>query len=93
MIIRQAARAGTMESSDISVSVFPGGQGIEITLTSPVERQYGASIRASIRQVAEELGVEAAVIAAVDHGALDCTIRARTEAALRRGAAGGEGTE
>jgi citrate lyase subunit gamma (acyl carrier protein) len=84
LVITKQAAAGTLESSDIRVAVFPGGNGLEIHLTSSVERQYGGSIRESMRQVAESLGVENAVVEATDQGALDCTIRARTETAFRR---------
>lgn len=84
MIVQRIARAGTLESSDISVTVLPGKDGIKINLTSSVEKQFGDSIRAVIREVAEQLGVENAAIDAVDHGALECTIRARVETALKR---------
>lgn len=86
MDILHPARAGTLESSDIAVTVLPGREGIVISLTSSVENQFGDAIRDTIRQVAEQLGVRHAVIEAVDHGALDCTIRARVETALVRAA-------
>ena len=81
MVIQRAARAGTLESSDISVT---GGEGIQINLVSSVEKQFGDSIRTVIREVAEEIGVENVTIEAVDRGALECTIRARVETALKR---------
>ena len=37
-----------------------------------------------IQKVLAEMGVENAVVKAVDHGALDCTIRARTTTAVQR---------
>ena len=76
--------AGTQESSDIVVTVMPGENGIQIHLKSVVERYYGDSIRATIRAVLEELGVQNANVEAVDHGALDCTIRARVTTAVHR---------
>ena len=84
MVVRRAARAGTLESSDISVTVWPDEERLTVTLTSSVENQFGDAIRATIREVAEEMGVTRAAIEAVDHGALDCTIRARVETALER---------
>ena len=84
MVVRRAARAGTLESSDISVTVWPDEEGLTIALTSSVENQFGDAIRASIREVATEMGVTKAAIEAVDHGALDCTIRARVETAIER---------
>lgn len=82
-IIRQAV-AGSLESSDIMVTVLPSESGITIDLTSSVEQYYGDSIRATMAQVLQDLGVENAAVEAVDHGALDCTIRARLTTAVRR---------
>lgn len=61
-----------------------GTDGVKIDLTSSVAAYYGDSIRAMIQKVLAEMGVENAVVKAVDHGALDCTIRARTTTAVRR---------
>lgn len=84
MELKHPAAAGTLESSDIMVTVTPGGCGIEIDLTSTVELHYGSSIRATMEDVLAELGVTDAHVEAVDHGALDCTIRARLTAAVKR---------
>ena len=84
MIGKRAARAGTLESSDISVTVWPDEEGLTVTLVSSVENQFGDAIRAAIREVAMEMGVTKAAIEAVDHGALDCTSRARVETAIER---------
>lgn len=88
-IVKNAA-AGTMESSDILITVEPSEEGISIDLTSSVEEQFGRQIRSVIRQVLEQLDVENAAVTAVDKGALDCTIRARMETAIYR-AAGKDG--
>ena len=84
MEIKHAAASGTLESRDIMVTVLPGTEGIRISLTSSVERYYGDSIRETMLQVLEEMDVKNADIEAVDHGALDCTIRARMVIAIRR---------
>lgn len=77
--------AGTMESSDICIDVRPSDDNqIHIYLKSPVEKQYGAHIRSIIQTVLERQGVASVVVSAVDRGALDCTIIARTETALQR---------
>jgi citrate lyase subunit gamma (acyl carrier protein) len=76
--------AGTLESSDIMVTVEPGGQGVEIDLQSIVEKQFGGEIRRAILETLSELSVKHARISAVDKGALDCTIRARTKTAVYR---------
>jgi citrate lyase subunit gamma (acyl carrier protein) len=88
MDITRPSVAGTLESSDIMITVEPGGKGIEIDLQSVVEKQFGEEIRRAIRETLSELSVEHAKISAVDKGALDCTIRARTKAAVYR--AGGQ---
>ena len=87
MELKKTAVAGTMESSDIMVTVEPREHGgIVLELTSSVMKQYGRRIEQVIRETAAELGVEHALIRAVDKGALDCTVRARAAAALFRAA-------
>lgn len=77
--------AGTMESSDIMVTVSKStGEGITIELTSSVSKQFGKQIRGVIHECAEKLGVMDAHIIAVDQGALDCVIKARVKTALYR---------
>ena len=72
MIVKKAAVSGTMESSDIMVTVAPNeGGGIEIDLNSTVEKQFGAAIRAAITETLEALGIQDARVAAVDKGALE----------------------
>lgn len=86
MKIIKAAQAGTVESSDIVVRIEPNESGVEILLTSSVQQQYGKRIEAVIRETLKELGVKAARIEAIDKGALDCTVKARTQAAAYRAA-------
>lgn len=87
MELKKTAVAGTMESSDIMITVEPRESGgIALELTSSVMKQYGRRIEQVIRETAAELGVEHALIRAVDKGALDCTVRARAAAALFRAA-------
>jgi len=92
MELVKTAAAGTLESSDIFITLEPGGEGIEIALKSPVEKQFGRRIREVIIETLRELGIENARVSAVDQGALDCTIRARvTTAACRAGGQAAEG--
>ena len=88
MLIRKGAVAGTMESSDILITVLPSEEGIHISLTSTVEAYYGGSIVGAIREELERMGVRGARVEAVDHGALDCTIRARVITAVKRACSG-----
>lgn len=87
MKIVKPASAGTLESSDIQIRVEPGdGAGIEINLTSSVMQQFGKKIEKVIRDTLEEIGVTEAYVEAVDKGALDCAVKARTAAAAFRAA-------
>jgi citrate lyase subunit gamma (acyl carrier protein) len=83
MRVVKNATAGTLESSDIFVEAEPG-QGIEIELTSAVIQQFGDSIKKTIQDTVQRLGVTDVRIRANDRGALDCVIQARIETALLR---------
>ncbi|MBN2656089.1 MAG: citrate lyase acyl carrier protein [Spirochaetales bacterium] len=79
--------AGTLESSDVMITVSENTKGgIEIDLKSIVEKQFGKQIRTVIREKMEELDVKDALVEVNDKGALDCTIKARLEAAAYRAA-------
>ena len=84
MVIQKGAVAGTMESSDVMITVRPQSKGVDISLRSTVEAYYGDRIVEVIREELDRMGVTAARVEAVDHGALDCTIRARVTTAVRR---------
>jgi citrate lyase subunit gamma (acyl carrier protein) len=84
MEIKQPSVAGTMESSDVMITIEPSGKGLEIEIESIVEKQFGRAIRRTIMETLESLDVRNAKIRAVDKGALDCTIRARIKAAVYR---------
>jgi len=84
MEILKPAKAGTLESNDISIMLMPYDNGIEIELDSVVEKQFGVEIRETIKNKLEELGVKDALVKAIDKGALDYTIRARIEIAVIR---------
>jgi citrate lyase subunit gamma (acyl carrier protein) len=86
MEIKQTAVAGTMESSDIMVTMEPGKGSVEIDLQSEVDKQFGRQIRATIESTLTRIGVTNARVKAVDKGALDCTIKARVETAAYRAA-------
>jgi citrate lyase subunit gamma (acyl carrier protein) len=82
MEIKQAAIVGTLESSDIQISIMPNpGQGLEIQLQSVVKAQFGDAIIATMTEVLESFGITEAFVDAADRGALDWVIRARMQAA------------
>lgn len=85
-IVKQAI-AGTLESSDLQIIIDRNeGNGLEIDLKSSVEKQYGRRIREVLSDTLRNLGVKDAKLTVTDKGALDCTIVARTIAAVHRAA-------
>lgn len=84
MEIKDTAVAGTLESSDIQIMISKAADGIQIDLQSDVEKQFGDQIRSVITSTLNALGVSGAKVKAVDKGALDCVIKARTIAAAQR---------
>lgn len=87
MELKQPAIVGTLESSDIQISIMPNpGNGLEIQLQSVVKAQYGDAIIATMTEVLESFGITDAFVDAADRGALDWVIRARMQAACCRAA-------
>lgn len=85
MEIKQAAIVGTLESSDIQISIMPNpDKGLEIQLQSIVKTQYGDAILATMTEVLETFGITDAIVDVVDRGALDWVIRSRMQAACCR---------
>jgi len=85
MEIKKVAKAGTLESNDIYIMVMPNDEGgIELELESIVIKQFGDEIRKTILDTLSDLGVEKAIVKAQDKGALDYTIKARVETAVKR---------
>ena len=79
------ATAGTLESSDVFVTLEPHADGLEIQIDSVVKNQFGDAIQRTVEAVLSELEVHNAKLSIVDRGALDCVIRARVETAVLRG--------
>jgi len=86
MKIIKAAIAGTVESSDVMISVMPGEGKVDIDLNSKVGMYYQDEILKVMKEVLQELDVPSVKIKAVDKGALDCTVRARLKTAIKRAA-------
>jgi citrate lyase subunit gamma (acyl carrier protein) len=85
MLLEKVAVAGTLESSDVHVTIGPNdGNGIELSLKSSVLKQYGKQIKKVVLDTLNNLEVTDAKINIVDNGALDCTIKARVEGAVYR---------
>lgn len=89
MKINKVAVAGSMESNDAFVAVYPkDDKGIEIEIVSILKDQFGNKILSCVEEVVNAFGIDAAVIKVNDKGALDYVIRARVETALLRAAGG-----
>ncbi len=87
MELKKPAMAGTLESSDVQITLRPNpGQGIQINLQSDVKAMFGYAIEATVRAVLEEFDVKDALVDVNDKGALDFAIRARMECAVCRAA-------
>ncbi len=85
MLISQRSYAGTLESSDLLVEVFPSETNeLEIEITSSVEKQFKQAILKVVMDTLAEMGVETGGVTINDKGALDCIIRARVQAAVVR---------
>lgn len=84
MEILKPAAAGTLESSDCQVTVEPGDGSIDFSLESAVINQFGNQIKKVVMETLESLEIDNVKISIVDKGALDCTIKARVEAAAFR---------
>lgn len=85
MEIKRPAVAGTLESSDVQVSVRPTSEKEnKITINSPVKIQFGHLIEAVVSKVLKSLDVEGAEVMINDRGALDATITARLQTAIMR---------
>ena len=83
MKIQKKGQAGTMQSSDLMVTVEPAEELI-IDIQSTVKKQFEHLIRAKLEEVLAKFGVESGRVSVSDRGALDYAIEARLEAALQR---------
>ena len=84
MKITKAAIAGTLESSDILITLEPGDGTVQIDLQSTVDMYYHDQIMDALQGVLKEMQIDDVAVRAVDHGALDGTIRARMTTAVKR---------
>ena len=94
MKLIQSAQVGTFESSDIMILIEPAdeGTGREIELNSNVILEYGDAILQTIHEILDKFEIKDLKMVATDKGALNPTIRARVEAAVKRALNIQEGT-
>lgn len=87
MEAKKAATAGSLESSDVLVTVSPStGSKVEYQIESIVIKQFGKRIRSVTEEVVAASGLKGAHVRVQDRGALECTLRARLETAIDRAA-------
>lgn len=87
MKVQKPAVCGTLESSDVQITIYPNeGKGIEIELNSVVQMIFGDAILQTVRQVLKELEVSDAAVTLIDKGALDYVIRSRMQTVIFRAA-------
>lgn len=80
-----AAQAGSLESSDILITLsYTGEKDNRINLAGAQEQPFDTEIRAQIEATLLDLEVTGVAVYAEDNGALNCTIAARVEAAVAR---------
>lgn len=84
MDILNNAIAGTLESSDAQVQVFPQSGKLSIYVESSVMNQYGRQIKKTAEETIAKLKVKEGKVVIIDKGALECTLKARIECAVFR---------
>lgn len=83
MNIKHEAVCGTLQSNDCLVRIEPASK-LELNLKSSVMNEFGTQIKNAVHEVLDRFEVPACKLFLEDKGALDCTIKARVETALRR---------
>ena len=73
-----------MESNDAMILIEPGEGEVEIAIESVVMRQFGKQIEKAVKDVLDEYGIQDARVWVRDKGAVECTLKARTETAILR---------
>ena len=81
--IVKTGRAGSLESNDLIVEIEPADDLI-IEIKSVVEDIFKDQIEDVVRQTLKDLNIDKAKIRIDDRGALDFTISARVETAVKR---------
>ena len=89
-----AAQSGTFESSDVIVLVepLPYKSGRKIEISSTVMLQFGASFKQIVTDMLDEYEMTDIHLIAKDKGALEPTIKARMETAIKRSLGQQQGT-
>jgi len=73
-----------MESNDAMILIEPGEGEVEIAIESVVMRQFGKQIESAVKSVLDAYEIDDARVWVRDKGAVECTLKARTETAILR---------
>lgn len=77
--------AGTLESNDCQVTVEPTNDNtLVIQIESVVKARFGKQIEMAVMDTCKQLELVGAAVFIDDKGALDFTIKARVETAVKR---------
>ena len=89
-----AAQSGTFESSDVIflIEPLPDNSGRKLEIFSSVMQQYGSSFNRIVTEMLDEYQMTDIHLIAKDKGALEPTIKARLETAIKRSMDRQEGT-
>jgi citrate lyase subunit gamma (acyl carrier protein) len=81
-----AAQSGTFESSDVIflIEPLPDLSGRRLEISSTVMQQFGVSFRQIVENVLDDYEMTDIHLIAKDKGALEPTIKARLETAIKR---------
>lgn len=84
MEIKKVAMCGTLDSSDVLVTVRPSDEE-SISISSPVVSRYEEEMKSVVKKVLNDMDCHHVSVTLQDSGALDCVIEARVLTALQRG--------
>ena len=85
-IVKKASCGNEAQNADCVVTIEPSKKkGITFELTSLVAGQFGKQIEESTYDELKKYGITDAKVSIVDRGAIDPVLRARLEAAIKRG--------
>lgn len=89
-----AAQSGTFESSDVIflIEPLPKNSGRKLDLSSTVMLQFGDSFKRIVDEMLDQYEMTDIHLIAKDKGALEPTIKARLETAIKRSLDEQEGT-
>ena len=89
-----AAQSGTFESSDVIflIEPLPDNSGRKLEISSTVMQQFGASFNQIVVEMLDQYQLTDIHLIAKDKGALEPTIKARLETAIKRSLDQQEGT-